>query len=322
MVASGAGQWGSDARKWGETKGDSDVVVAAPPDPGGPGHLRACTRDRARSRRGTGLRPVESVRRSVPDRPLHGRGREAAHGRAREPAQAQLCRPPVGLPRHRRAQHTRRLQPPAAALDPLHGRDRRGERLERERLPRSALRRRRDRDQPDRLGASCEHAPRRVGSAARPAHALLARRHERSRGRRRRPDRDLLPPPGSELRSRQGRRRQGLPQGADRGAQSLAPGRRRERGRCHREPLHDAERDDAAGAGAGADQGIDPGSGGLPDRQARRAHSVPALERARCPVHAADAHHPGLHQLIRTDARSRSDPGERRHDRLRLLQLA
>ena len=236
-----------------------------------------------------------------------------------EPAQAQLRRPAVGLPRHRRAQHARRLQPPAAALDPLHGRDRRGERLERERLPRPALRRCRDRDQPDRLGASGEHAPRRVGPAARPAHALLARRHERSQGRRRRPDRGLLVPPGSELRPRQGRRRQGLPQGADRGAQSLAPRRRREGGRRHREPLHDAERDDAARAGAGADQGIDPGSGRLPDRHARRAHGVPALERARCPVHAADRHRPGLLQLVRCRRRALGVSRERRHDRLRLL---
>ena len=88
---------------------------------------------------------------------------------------------------------------------------------------------------------------------------LPARRHDRRQGRRRRPDRRLVVPPGSELRPRQGRRRQGLSQGADRGAQPLAPRRRRQGGRRGREPLHDAERDDAARAGARADQGLDPG---------------------------------------------------------------
>ena len=198
-------------------------------------------------------------RRFVPDRPLHGRGRDAAHGRARGPAQAQLRRPPVGLPRHRRHQHARRLQPAAAALDPVHGRDRRGQRQERNvffvRLCDGDV----IGNQPGRVGAGDEHAPRGVRRAARPAHAVRARRH--GRGAR--------TPPATRSRPRsfrqdlnfghdQGRCRQGLPQGADRGARSLLPqastrsggrasSRRRARRRCSRR--------------SGPDQGVDAGAG-------------------------------------------------------------
>ena len=105
---------------------------------------------------------------------------DAAHRRPRRPAEARLRGAAVRLRRHRRAEHARRLQRPAADLDPLHGRDRPDQRLELHvfliRLPDRAI-----------TGinqivwepaANTLHVE--SDQLLRPAHALPPRRHERA----------------------------------------------------------------------------------------------------------------------------------------------
>ena len=83
-----------------------------------------------------------------------------------------------------------------------------------------------------------------------------------------------------------------------------------ERGRRRREPLHDAERDHAARAGAGADQGVEPSPGRLPDRHAGRADGVPRSRACSVIQFTRQTHTtPAFASSFAPDARSRCDPG-------------
>ena len=107
----------------------------------------------------------------------------------------------------------------------------------------SGCRRRRHRDQPGRLGVADEHAARRVGPAARPAHALPARRHESC---------DVKDSAGDPIEASsflQDLNYGHAKDAADKAyrkeliaALNHAARRRRPGGRRRREPLHDPER--------------------------------------------------------------------------------
>ena len=157
----------------------------------------------------------------------------------------------------------RRLQRPAADLDPLHAaRSTRPASTSDNDLPRPAVRRRRHRDQPGRLGSRGEHAPRRVRPAARPAHDAICSSSRTgvrdAAGDPIEPARFLQRP---ELRPDQGSRRQGLPQGArSRPSTTRSPPASRKADVAAASLFTTQSVTAAARAGAAPDQGVDPGA--------------------------------------------------------------
>ena len=230
-------------------RGDFDAVAAPSAAPGAPHVLRVSLCLRSHRQRVFSLASTCRALRAAPFPSNRWTTFDWSQktGASRRPAEAGLRRAPVRLRRHRRPQHARRLQHAAADLDPVHGPDRSASVNSSNVFLISAARLRGDRDQPDRVGGGGEHAARRVGPAAPPAHELPPRRHDRRPGRDRRPDRAPRSS-GSHMHGGMSDLVRGLP--------GQAPPLRRRR----REHLHDPERDVAAGAGAPPDQGVHPGA--------------------------------------------------------------
>ena len=146
--------------------------------------------------------------------------------------------------------------------------------------------RRRDGDQPGRLGARGEHAARRVGPAARPAHALPARRHERRPGRGGRADRELRSS-GSELRPRQDAADKATARSC-RGAQHCSRRRRRRTSPRRASSRRRARRRCSSRCGRQI-KASTPAPANFQLGTRRRADRLPALDVTSDPVHAADA---------------------------------
>ena len=134
-------------------------------------------------------------------------------------------------------------------------------------------------DQPDRLGAGRRHAPRRVRPAAAAADGIHPRRHE-SASATRAASRSSSAPFRSDLHHEH------VPSSALRGLPDTLQARRTSPSRS---VFTTQSVTPTARAGAGPDQGLDAGSGGLPSSaRRRRAHGVPAREHQLDPLLAAD----------------------------------
>ena len=241
----------------------------------------------------------------VPQQPLDDVRLVAEHRSSRQAAEAGLRRAPLRLRRHRRPQHARRLQHPAADLDPVLGR--RSIRLEcrqLERLPDQRARFKVDRDQSDRVGAGDEHA-----CTSSPTSSSASTR----------PTSSSSPPAfATRVGSRSSRRSSGRTCTAACPASCAAPGQ--------------ASPSDVAVATVFTTQSVNPRWSRCPgrsidparrpaelrDRQRRRADGVPAGQCDVGRVLDADRHRADLRPPAELDA----VPRRRRLDRVRRIRRA